>query len=211
MPLYLENLNMDFFKESEDTMGALFGMTASEGKAKMGYYNYPYFNKHFGNAQIILRTGYREPGEEDDRRCLQAEGLDTHISGRCVWEVRLHEMNVNRKDADLLSKRVAVTRMDGGGMAIVNLVNADVLPSFMANDIIKMQMVAFPDLIEYYKDEDDYAEHQSEGKSGKKFLIGEGAVLPTGILRNRDPNSSEYESDDNLDDLTAVRGIGKGL
>ncbi len=211
MPLYLENLNMDFFKESEDVMGSLFGMTASEGKAKIGYYNYPYFNKHFGNAQIILRTGYREPGDEDDRRCIQAEGIDTHISGRCVWEVRLHNMNVDRKDADLLAKRVAVTRMDGGGMAIVNLVNADVLPSFMGNDIIKMQMVAFPDLIEYYKDEDDYAEHQPEGKTGKKFLIGEGSVIPTGILRNRDPNSSEYETDDNLDDLTAIRGVVKGL
>lgn len=211
MPLYLENLNMGFFRESEESYGSLMGIAASEGKSIYGYYNLPYLNKHFGSIQIILRTGYREQSDEVDGRCIQGEGLDTHVSGRSVWEVRVHEMNINKKDSDLLEKRVVVTRMDGEGMAVVNLVNADVLPSFMKDDIIKMQMVAFPDLIEYYKDEDDYAAHQPEAKDGHKWLIGEGSVFPSGMMRNRNPKSEEFESDETLDDIVAVRGIVKGL
>ncbi len=211
MPLYLENLNMGYFRESEDSYGSLMGITASEGKGIYGYYNLPYLNKHFGSVQIILRTGYREQSNEVDGRCIQGEGLDTHASGRSVWEVRVHEMNISKKDSDLLERRVVVTRMDGEGMAVVNLVNADVLPSFMKNDVIKMQMVAFPDLIEYYKDEEDYAAHQPEAKDGHKWLIGEGSVFPSGMMRNRNPKSEEFESDERLDDIVAVRGIVKGL
>lgn len=60
MPLYLENLNLGFFRESEDAFGSLMGLTASEGKGIVGYYNLPYLNKHLGSAQIVLRTGFRE-------------------------------------------------------------------------------------------------------------------------------------------------------
>ena len=211
MPLYLENLNLGFFRESEDAFGSLMGLTASEGKGIVGYYNLPYLNKHLGSAQIVLRTGFREQSDEVDGRCLQGEGIDTHTAGRRVWVVRVHEMNIDRKDSDLLSKRVVVTRLNGEGMAVVNLVNADVLPSFLKDDVIKMQVVAFPELIEYFKDEDDYAAHQPDAKDGQKYLIGEGSIFPSGMMRNRNPNSSEFESDESLDDLTAIRGIVKEL
>lgn len=211
MPIYLENLNMEFFRESEDRYNSLIGIAASEGKGIYGYYGFPYLNKHLGSIQIVLRTGYREPSEEFEGKCFQVEGMDTHTSGRSVWEVRIHGMNIGRKDADLLEKRIAVTRMDGGGIAVVNLVNADVLPSFMKDDVIRMQMVAFPDLIEYYKDEEDYAAHQPKSKDGEKWLIGEETVFPTGLMRNRNPQSKEFETDENLDDLTIVRGVVKGL
>ena len=211
MPVYLENLNMEFFCENEDTYGSLMGLVASEGKGIYGYYNFPYLNKHLGSVQLSLRTGYREQEEGLDGRCLQVEGMDTHTSGRSVWEVRLHEMNIGRKDADLLEKRIVVTRMSGDGLAVVNLVNADVLPSFMKDDVIKMQMVAFPSSIEYYKDEDDYAAHQPKDKDGQKWLIGEGSVFPVGLMRNRNPKSKEFETDENLDDLTTVRGVVKLL
>ena len=211
MPIYLENLNMEFFRESEDRYNSLIGLAASEGKGIYGYYGFPYLNKHLGSVQIVLRTGYREPSEEFEGKCFQVEGMDTHTSGRSVWEVRVHGMNIGRKDADLLEKRIAVTRMDGGGIAVVNLVNADVLPSFMKDDVIRMQMVAFPDLIEYYKDEEDYAAHQPKSEDGQKWLIGEETVFPTGLMRNRNPQSKEFETDENLDDLTIVRGVVKSL
>lgn len=211
MAQYLENLNMDFFKESADAYNSLIGLTASEGKGIYGYYNLPYLNKHLGNAQLILRTGFREQSEEVEGYCVSAEGLDTHASGNSVWMVRLCEMNINKKDADLLEKRVVVKRMNGEGMAVVNLVNADVLPSFMDNDVVRMQMVAFPDVIEYYKDEDDYVNQQPDSKDGHKWLIGEGSVIPTGMLRNRNPESEEFGKDDRIDDITAIRGTVRKL
>lgn len=211
MPAYFENLNMEYFTESEDAYASLMGVVASEGKGLWGYYNLPYINMHFGNAQVILRTQMREQSAEINGLQIQAVDMDTHTSGRRVWEVRIHEMNIDKKERGLLEKRVVVTRMDGGGMAVVNLVNADVLPSYMKDDVVLMQMVAFPELIEYFKDDADYVAHQSEGADGHKWLIGEGSVFPTGMLTNRNPQSPKFESDERLDDLTAVRGIVKEL
>ena len=211
MPAYFENLNMEYFIESEDAYTSLMQLVASEGKGIWGYYKLPYINKHFGNAQVILRTQMREQSAEINGLQIQAVDMDTHTSGRRVWEVRVHEMNIDKKEHGPLEKRVVVTRMDGGGMAVVNIVNADVLPSYMKDDVIKMQMVAFPDIVEYFKDYADYAAHQPNGNDGHKWLIGEGSVFPTGMLRNRDPESSEFESNERLDNLTAIRGTVQKL
>ena len=146
MAQFLENFGLDFFTEEEETFTNLMKFVASEGKPITGYYGLPYFNHHFGEVQIILNTEHNDSGEG-----LSVTGLDTHASGRAVWEVRLSEVNIDRKDKDTLSKRVVVSRMDGsGGMAVVNLVNADVMPSFLEGDTVKMQMIAFPKLIEYF-------------------------------------------------------------
>ncbi len=211
MGLYLENLNMDFFRKSEEDFGSLMGLVASEGKAIYGYYKLPYINHHLGAAQLIMRTGFRDQTDEVNGTAYQGLGLDTHISGHSVWQVRLHGMNINRKDADLLERRVAVTRMNREGMAVVNIVNADVLPSFMEDDVVRMQVAAYPQIIEYYKDEEEYTEHQPVSKDGHKWLIGEGTVMPAGLMRNRDPNSEEFEKDENIDDITVIRGTVKHL
>ena len=211
MPAYFENLNMEYFIESEDAYTSLMQLVASEGKGIWGYYKLPYINKHFGNAQVILRTQMREQSAEINGLQIQAVDMDTHTSGRRVWEVRVHEMNIDKKERGPLEKRVVVTRMDGGGLAVVNIVNADVLPSYMGDDVIRMQMVAFPELIEYFKDEEDYTAHQPNDKDGHKCLTGEGSIFPAGMLKNRNPLSPEFESDERLDDLTIVRGIVKEL
>lgn len=206
MAQFLENFGLDFFTEEEETFTNLMKFVASEGKPITGYYGLPYFNHHFGEVQIILNTEHNDSGEG-----LSVTGLDTHASGRAVWEVRLSEVNIDRKDKDTLSKRVVVSRMDGsGGMAVVNLVNADVMPSFLEGDTVKMQMIAFPKLIEYFESEEAYEEKQPKMKNGGSFCLAEGTVFPTGMLRNRNPEDPDFEQSDDLDDLTAIRGTVKG-
>lgn len=206
MAQFLENLGLDFFTE-EEAFTNLMKFVASEGKQITGYYGLPYFNQNFGEVQIILNTERNNSGEG-----LCITGLDSHASGRAVWEVRLSEVNIDRKDKDKLSKRVVVSRLDGnGGMAVVNLVNADVLPSFLKGDTVKMQMIAFPKLIEYFESEESYEEKQPETNDGKIFCLAEGTVFPTGILRNRNPEDPDFEQSDDLDDLTAIRGTVKGV
>lgn len=211
MPAFLENLNMDFFEESEESYVSLLSLVGKEGKRIYGYYNLPYWNAHLGDAQIIMRTAPKEQDQDDKQKELFVAGLDTHSIGSCVWEVLINGMNIDRKNADRLSKRLMVTEVNNAGTAVVNLVNADVLPSFLEGDTIKMQMIALPGLVEYYKDEEDYAAHQPDDENGKKWLIGEKSVIATGMLRNRSPQSSEFESNENLDDITAIRGIVKAL
>lgn len=207
MANFMEHLGLDFLVETEDQVRGLWGYIAQEGKAITGYYGYPYLNQHFGDAQLILRTI-----RNDEEKRIEVVGMDTHSSGNCVWEVYLSDMNITRKDADIMERRCVVKRKsDGGGMAVVNIVNADVLPSFDEGTELKLQMIAFPAFIEYFKDEDEYASAQPESRNGKKWLLSDGTMMPTGLMRNRDPESDEFESNEDLDDLMLIRGTVKKL
>lgn len=207
MANFMEHLGLDFLVETEDQVRGLWGYIAQEGKAITGYYGYPYLNQHFGDAQLILRTI-----RNDEEKRIEVVGMDTHSSGNCVWEVYLSDMNITRKDADVMERRCVVKRKsDGGGMAVVNIVNADVLPSFDEGTELKLQMIAFPAFIEYFKDEDEYTSAQPESRNGKKWLLSDGTMMPTGLMRNRDPESDEFESNEDLDDLMLIRGTVKKL
>ena len=203
---FMELYGLDHLVETEAKVQGLWRYIAQEGKAITGYYGFPYLNQHFGNVQLILRT------IRNDEKQLEVVGMDTHSSGPCVWDVYLSDMNIVRKDADVMERRCVVMRKsDGGGMAVVNIVNADVLPSFDEGEEIKLQMIAFPSFIEYFKDEDEYASAQPENRSGKKVLLADGSMMPTGLMRNRNPESDEFETNDYLDDLMLIRGTVKKL
>jgi len=203
MACYFENFGLDFLNESEDTLSALVKCVLSEGKAITGYSGLPYFNRHFGDVQVIARVGKREDGT------LEVTGLDMHSAGRCVWDVRLSGIAIDRKNADKMEKRCVVNKKDGSGMAIVNIVNADVLPSFREDEEITLQMVAFPEAIHYYENEEEY--ERAEEAKGSKFLAKNGGVVPTGFLHNRNPENDDFDSDDHLDDLTLMRGTVKTI
>ena len=203
MSFYLENFGLGFLEEDEENMAGFVAMSAEEGKPIVGYYGLPYFNQHFGELQVVLATDHN-PEKEDG---LIIDKLYTHAAGRAVWTVRLSEIDVDHKDGKKLAKRVMVKRADmSGGMAVVDLVNADVLPSFMENDLVKMQVIGFPEIIEYYEDEDAYAEAQPEMENGRKYLLAPGAVIANGFLNNHAPNKAEAEQKDHLDNIANVCG-----
>ena len=203
----LESLGLDFLAEEEETFMNFVGMVCAGGKAIMGYYGYPYINREFGNSQFVARTMLNE-----EKSQLEISGMDTHASGPCVWDVLLSGMDLQPKDADPLTRRVMVKRAsDGGGMAVVNLVNADVLPSFLENDRVKMQMVAFPEDIHYYSDEDAYAKDQPETPNGKKWLLAEGSMMASGLLINHSPDNPENDKDHYSDNFMLTRGTVKRI
>ena len=70
-------------------------------------------------------------------------------------------MDITPKDS-LPTERLFMFKnhADGSGMLPIHIINADVLPSFLEDDVVSMQMCAFPLDINYYADEDDYADHQ---------------------------------------------------
>lgn len=203
----IECLGLDFLTEDEETFANFVGAVCAEGKAIFGYYGYPYLNREFGWAQFIARTEVN-----DEKQQLEFLGLDTHLSGVTTWDVQLHGINLQPKDADPLTRRVVVKRVsDGGGLAVVNLVNADVLPSFLENDQIKMQVVAFPEMIHYYPDEDAYAKDQPEAANGKKWLLADGSMMASGLLSNHSPDNPDKDMDHYSDNFMLIRGTVKQI
>lgn len=207
MANYIEHLGLGFLTETEEQVRTLWRYIAQEGEGIFGYYGLPYFNCYFGDAQLILRTL-----PNDEEKNIEIVGMDTHSSGNCVWDVRICGMNIARKGADVMERRCVVHRADdGGGMAVINIVNADVLPSFDEGERIRLQMVAFPHLIEYFADAQEYIAAQPEQADGKKWILSDGTLMPAGLMRNRNPENEEFESDDELDDLMLIRGTVKKL
>ena len=207
MANFIEKLGLSFLAETEEQVQGLMGYIVENGKSIVGYYGHPYLNHHFGDAQFILRVVRNEETKQ-----FEVSGMDTHSAGRCVWDLRISQANIQRKDADILEHRCLVCRKDDdGGMAVVNVVNADVLPSFREGALIRLQMIAFPHAIDYYADEDAYLDAQPETESGKKYVLADGMVFPNGILYNRNPNSEDFEKDEDMDNLMMIRGTVKGL
>ncbi|MBP3633374.1 MAG: hypothetical protein J6J43_02235 [Oscillospiraceae bacterium] len=202
----IENLGFDFVMESEESYMGFLAKVCEDGKAITGYYGYPYFNLEYGDSQFVARTQMTE--EEK----LEVVGMDTHVPGRAVWEVLLSDINVQPKDADPLSRRVIVKRVsDGGGMAVVNLINADVLPSFLENEKVQMQMIAFPEVIHYYADEEAYEADQPENANGKKWLLADGSMLATGLLSNHGVDDPDNDKDHYSDNYMLIHGTVKGF
>lgn len=197
-----KNFGLDAFTADEDVFRGLVGLVCEKGKCIAGYNDLPCINLEWEDVQFIART---KMGNEENT--LNFEGLDLHMPGSTVWEFALSDINVRYKDRGPLSRRVVIKNaQDGKGMAVVNLLNADVLPSFMENDIVKAQMVGFPELVHYYADEEAYAASQPKTEDGRTFLLADGTVMPNGLLMNNSPEKDENEKDPQMDSYTLIRG-----
>ena len=209
MAFFLENYGLAELSESEEAVQGLMRQVAQEGSPIAGYYNEPYFNLHYGDVQMVLRTEKMVDGGG-----LHVTGIDAHVAGDAIWEARILEGNINSKDADHLSKRILIGRKDGsGGLSVVNLVNADVLPCFAKDEPIKMQMAAYPAEINYFLDEEEYANSQTKGNrgNGELLLLRDGLVVATGFLHNHNPDNSDFEQNNDLDSYVLLRGTVKKL
>ena len=201
MPNFIEHLGVSFLADTNKKATALFDYIEQEGTAITGYYGIPYLNMHFGNVQLILHTVRKDP---------EIIVFGSHATGNSIWEVCLSGTNIIY--SDVMERRCVVSRAsDGGGMAVVNIVNADVLPSFDDGETVKLQMIAFPSVIDYFKDEAEYAAAQPESRNGNKWLLADGAMMPVGLMRNRSPEIDAFEMDEDLDDLMLIRGTVKKL
>ncbi len=212
MPIFYDNLGFKEIINDEKVAGGIFARAFLEGKPVMGYYGCPYMNDHYGDAQFIVRTRVHK-----DENSIEAVGLDTHADSNSIWKVRLSEISLSDPTDDFLSRRCAVTRENGEGMTIINIVNADILPSFAPDEIYSLQMIAFPVHIQYFTSQEEYENSVGpENDIGSKTLLGEGSVLPIGFLSNHmvDRNGkriNDKTEDTKLDDYVAVKGTVKKL
>lgn len=190
----LENYGLGFLTESEDTLLGFLAYIGQEGRAIAGYYGCPYLTHSVGNVEVWLRTEKTPDGE------YTVTGFDTHCGGPCVWEMIHTGIDITPKSEEKLSRTIMFRKENtAGGMLPISLINADVLPSLLKDDKITAQMVALPLTINYYEDEDAYAEAQPEDEHGKKWMIANGALIPLEFLYNHTPgryeSQKEYVSD----------------
>ena len=142
--------------------------------------------------------------DTDDGNC-EFINLHTHLCSNALWEVTiLGELKSNNKQKDKV--RIAVTKSDGNGVAVVELVNADASDKLIRGKQIPLQMVAFPEIIDYYSDEEDYFNNSTLKSGNDTLVIGDGAVRQLQLFYPATPDYIYAGPDEKLEDLMLIRG-----
>lgn len=203
MAFYIEHLGLDFLFESKEIEDAFINYVVQKGTPIIGYDNMIYFNKHLGTAQIII-SGKAQ--EQDGKKCIELQDISTHCSGIAVWKFRvIDELSENYDECD---KQLLVRRTDGGGMAVVNVLNNDVLPSYEPDTVIEAQVIGFPESITYYTDEAEFENSVVAQRNGEAIIPREGMVVPVGIFVDSD---SSDDTDSLQRNIVNVHGKIKKL
>lgn len=206
MPFMYSNFGLDDLFENERVMSMFLQHLASEGKSISGYYESPNIFSKNGDIDFYFKTS-----KSDDKE-MNLEGIDLHCSGRNVWEMINLDIDITPNDAFKTERTFMFANKETeSGMIPINIINADVLPSFLEGDIVKMQMCALPYEINYYADIDEYSDAQPEDDNGEKWLVAEGSIIPLSFLINHDANQTKEEKDYSTDDFVIFTAKVKGL
>lgn len=205
----LENFGLDFFAEDDNSLMGFVGYITKEGKALTGYHGTPYLFKPMGDAEFWVKTEKNPDGN------LHVVGFDSHCGNRCVWELIHSGIDITPKDASKLEHVAMFNRADThGGLLPIEVITADILPSLMKDDKVTMQVVALPLEINYYANEDEYAEAQPSDDNGKKWLMENGSMAALSFLYNHAPDRYEqgkdYESDRYIQFTATVKELYHG-
>lgn len=210
---FLENFGLGDYVDNDEFIRGIVGAVVSEGKLFNGYYGDGYIVHDFGDLELSVHI------HREDENHASILGFDTTSPGDEMWNVRIASPRIQPKNASRLECRCLVkSAVTGKGLAVVNMLNADVLPSFAPEEKMLVQMVGFPVSLHYYNDEDAYSADQEDGPDGKKWLLADGAVFPTGFLNNHSVKKTEKketdtddDTDDDSDNYCLIRGTVKAL
>ena len=203
MASFFDNLGLRILIDTDDDMSKMVRRIMDDGVIIPAYgYGY-YVNLSLGDVQLIARCIINHENEN-----IEIVGIDTHCKGECTWRIRVSSIGeITSNDSDMLKRVVALSNNNAAGELIVShIVNANALPSYLPDDEISLQMVAFAKSLHYYSDEDAYAEAQETALDGKKWLLSEASIIPSGFLQNHDPMRDKSEMDFSTDDIVALSG-----
>ncbi len=196
MANYMDNLGLEFLLE-DDCFTNFLALLVKEGKPIPNYHQRPHFFSYLGDTEFWVGTDPTEDGR------WSVSGFDTHCCGQCIPDLVSSGIDITPDGFSPMKRRILLRKEDGSGLLPVEIINADVLPSLLEGESVKLQLIAFPSSIHYYADEEAYAAAQPADDFGKKWLIGEGSLFPSGFLANHSPGSSGKASEDESDLLIA--------
>lgn len=211
MATIFENFGLEVFLEADDEeLETFFTYLASEGKPLMGYNGNPYLFKRAGSAEFWFKTAINHEEET-----ISIEKIHLHCGNTCVWNVECTDIDITPKDNPDFSKVIFFNNAGtSSGFLPIEVITADVMPSFLAGDKMKMQVVALPLEVNYHKNEEEYME-SLDLEDKQKWPIGDGALLPIHFLNNHSIQNyeanEEYETDKYIHFRATVKKLYKGV
>jgi len=204
----LRNLGLDYLVGGSEAIYKLLDLIENEGTIVGAYGSGYYSNMFFGDAHVIVRNIINE-----DEKTIEFRGLDAHSKSNCIWNLRVAPMGIINADLDDNTDCMCVFCKPEGksGIVVVDVINANVLPSYLENDITKLQMVAFAESVHYYPNDDAYTEAQPVESDGNRHLLSDGLIMPYGYLYNHSEDRQDSKKDYSKDDLVLIKSTVKGV
>lgn len=214
MPVVLEAIDLDKVFDDEDLLIGWVRKSVEEGRVFAGYSGNIYSHKEYGKAEI-----YSSLVINDADKKVELNGFDIQVSGRSVWNVHYLDMPLKNDDPHNMTRLCGVKSRKTGGFTIMHLINADVLPSFLENDVIQAQVIAYALNVNYYENEKAFSDTipecegmQCEELNGHKIIPAMGSVLPNGFMHGHlVEEEGTCKQDDSDDDIVAITGIVKAV
>ena len=190
----LDSYGLEFLGEDEDTLMGAVRYTVQEGKAITGYYGTPYFYMPVGSAEFWANSEKGENGQ------LAISGFHTHCGGKTIWDMVCSDIDLAPKDRARTERILMMSPCTGdGGMIPIDIITADVLPSFLKGDKLTLQLVAPCLDVNYYATEEEYDKSVPTDERGEKWGIADGALMALPFLANHLVDNyeegKEYDND----------------
>ena len=199
MSLRMDCFELEFLTEDEESVRSLL-LTAAHDGTPVRAYSGLYFNKWYKNLQIVVGSVIR-----DEEKTLEIVSSNAHCAGASIWKCRVQDV-ITSEDESELDMRLLVEPLtddehESKSFTVVEVINADVLPSYAEGEIIELQVIAKADKIGFYADEDAFAKAEGQkvnlpcGENGeeeeKTLTIAEGYPMPTGFMNNHFKTTKE--------------------
>lgn len=165
-------LGLESLIADEGSRYALMESIRKQGRAVRGYSGGPTYNLALGFPEFMASF---KPGSR------RLTGIDAHCAGLTVWDVRLHK-DITPFDWPSAKRRLVCELPGMVHPLVVKALNADVLPSYVRGDSLRLQLVAFPLSIEVFKDWAAYAAAVGEEGLKRGGIYQPGGLLPIGLL-----------------------------
>ncbi len=181
MSNFSENFGLDVLMEDDEIIKRLLNYILSTGKPISNYYACPYIYSSMGKPEYF--ASFKPEADKTLKLCE----FDSHCTGNCIWNMVHTGLELSPKDPPRLNRVICMSRPDGEGMIPVELITADVYPSFLEGDEYKIQVIGLPLDISYYADEEAYSQALPKDDEGQQWGIANGSLIAANLLRNHDP------------------------
>ena len=200
-----ENFGFDAYTDTEEHARSFFGYIINTGKSIPNYYGYPYIFKSLGKAEYFVRV---KPTEEQR---YEVSGFDSHCAGNCIWNMLHSGIDLSSEESPKLSRVLLLSKEDGTSLVPIELITADVYPSFLKGDRYKIQVIGLPISISYYSDEEAYNDALPKDDEGQTWGVANGSLFPAAFMYNHFPEHYEKGFDPESDKIVSFMATVKKL
>lgn len=219
MSLRMDCFELEHLVEDEKSVRA-FLMAAVYGGTPVKAYSGLYFNKWYKNLQIVVGSVIK-----DEEKGMEIVSSNAHCAGMSIWKCRVIEEitppNSSELDMRLMVEPLPDDEHESKSFTVVDVMNADVLPSYAPGEIIQLQVIAKADKIDFYADEEAFSKAEGQkvklpfGENGEKeeqmITIADGYPMPSGFMNNHTKTTKEADAADCTDEDKWVYLRGKIL